>query len=186
MSPPIREDFFFVIPTITVDTHLIVYTLSNLCILQVRGRYSIKEKGQIDTSEQRLKIPETLGENLHTTKLVNKLNEKNEQIEKLSPILLTEAASQERRQLRKIYAKEVLVDIVTFVVFVGAGVIASLIFGGVGKFEILIKIVGCSILALGAICAISLDARNAYDFIRLLIKKGPLQEISVQEEGRTI
>lgn len=95
-------------------------------------------------------------------------------------------AVRERRELLKTYAIDAIVGIVIFLVFVGATMVVELVARITGQFGILIRIVGWSISALGAICGIGLAIRNAYDFIKLLFK-GPPQETSrpkVASEGR--
>ena len=84
---------------------------------------------------------------------------------------------EERRELLKIYAMDSLIGWGVFVVFVATSIIIHFVASIAGPLGILIRIVGWTISALGAICGISLTIRNFYDFIKFMIKGPPERTI---------
>lgn len=117
------------------------------------------------------------------------MNEKNEQIARVSYIQVAEFTSQERQQLLKTYTEEVLIGTVIFVALLRSAVTAAFICGGMVKFEIQTTILGWLISTVGIICGLSLVARNNYEFFikpRINGSSKGASSLRIHEEGRTI
>ena len=102
----------------------------------------------------------------------------------------TKSVIHERRDLLKVYAYDAFLGLGIFVIFAFTSIVVEYIATVIGQFGILfgivLRIVGWSISIIGAICGISLAIRNAYDFLKLLIKGSPKEKSGSKgaSEGR--
>ena len=118
---------------------------------------------------------------------MKKKEEQDKKAQEASTISEVWIETKERRELLKTYAIDAIVGVVIFLIFVGTSIVVEFIARITGQFGILIRIVGWSISSLGAICGIGLAIRNAYDFLKLLLKSPPklTTDQKINDEGRT-
>lgn len=206
VSLPAWAYFFHIIQKIILDALNTNNIFSEKYLKSLRGSYSMtnennKKPGdttpdppvQSQTSESKVKQKETV--QLRPSKEPEPGN-KQEKIELLQDekqtdeistepaILKTRSEIQLRRELLKIYANDAFVGLGIFIIFVVTSIVIYFVARYTGPIGILIKIVGWTISALGAICSINFAIRNACDFIKLLWTGSPKETSHPENAGK--